>query len=109
MRNGWLALFGRGYLMLAARMGDMTVCPMLTVLVPHVGGPIVMPATPLVLVGGVPVAGIASLCTCIGPPATVAKGSATVLAGGKPVARLGDTTAHGGTIIMGCPTVLVGG
>jgi hypothetical protein len=28
---------------------------------------------------------------------------------GKPAARLGDSTAHGGKIIVGCPTVLIGG
>lgn len=27
----------------------------------------------------------------------------------KPAARLGDSTAHGGTIVVGLPTVLIGG
>lgn len=95
--------------MLAARVGDMTVCPMVTGIVPHVGGPISMFSAPTVLIANVPVAGVGSMCTCVGPPATIVKGSATVLAGGKPVARMGDSTAHGGTVVLGCPTVLVGG
>lgn len=95
--------------MLAARITDLHVCPMVTVIVPHVGGPIVMPSAPTVLIGMLPAAGLGSLCVCVGPPDTVVKGSATVLAGGRPLARMGDTTAHGGTIVLGCPTVLVGG
>jgi uncharacterized Zn-binding protein involved in type VI secretion len=31
------------------------------------------------------------------------------LIGGKPAARIGDATAHGGKIVMGCPTVIIGG
>ena len=62
----------------AARVGDMHVCPMVTVLVPHVGGPILPPGAP------------------------------TVLIGGMPAARMGDVTAHGGVIVMGYPMVLVG-
>jgi uncharacterized Zn-binding protein involved in type VI secretion len=61
----------------AARVGDMHVCPLVTVLVPHVGGPILPP-------GGIP-----------------------VLIGGMPAAYLGSLTAHGGSVVMGCPTVLV--
>jgi uncharacterized Zn-binding protein involved in type VI secretion len=30
------------------------------------------------------------------------------LIGGKPAARVGDTTAHGGSIVVGLPTVLIG-
>jgi uncharacterized Zn-binding protein involved in type VI secretion len=29
--------------------------------------------------------------------------------GGAPAARQGDSTAHGGAIILGCPTVIIGG
>ena len=61
----------------AARLSDMHVCPMVTVVVPHVGGPIVGPGAP------------------------------TVLIGGMPAARIGDMTAHGGVIVAGCPTVLI--
>ena len=92
----------------AARVGDMHVCPMVTGVVPHVGGPIMMPATPTVLIGGMPAAGLGSLCVCVGPPSTVIMGAPTVLIGGKPAARMGDPTAHGGTIVAGLPTVLIG-
>lgn len=95
--------------MLAARITDMHVCPMVTVIVPHVGGPVVVPSAPTVLIGGLPAAGLGSMCVCVGPPDVIAKGSATVLAGGRPLARMGDSTAHGGTIVLGCPTVMVGG
>ena len=93
----------------AARILDMHVCPMVTGLVPHVGGPITMPATPTVLIGGMPAAGLGSLCVCCGPPDSIVMGSATVLIGGKPAARMGDSTAHGGVILGGLPTVLIGG
>jgi uncharacterized Zn-binding protein involved in type VI secretion len=93
----------------AARIGDMHTCPMVTVLVPHVGGPIVGPGMPTVLIGGMPAALMGDLCTCAGPPDSIVLGSATVLIGGKPAARMGDMTAHGGLIVLGCPTVLIGG
>ena len=93
----------------AARLGDMHVCPMVTVLVPHVGGPVMGPGVPTVLIGGMPAAVMGDMCTCVGPPDSIILGSATVLIGGKPAARMGDMTAHGGTIVIGCPTVLIGG
>jgi len=96
----------------AARIGDMHVCPMVTPGVPpipHVGGPIVTPGAPTVLIGGMPAATATSTCVCVGPPDVIAKGSATVLLSNKPAARLGDQTAHGGAIVVGCPTVLIGG
>ncbi len=93
----------------AARVGDMHVCPMVTVLVPHVGGPILPPGCPTVLIGGQPAACMGDMVTCTGPPDTILIGSATVLIGGKMAARMGDSTAHGGTIMIGCPTVLIGG
>ena len=37
------------------------------------------------------------------------RGSGTVNIGGKPAARMGDSTAHGGTIAIGYPTVWIGG
>jgi len=92
----------------AARIGDMHVCPMVTGTVPHVGGPITGPGIPTVLIGGVPAAVLGDMAVCTGPPDTVAAGSATVLIGGKPAARLGDSCAHGGTIVVGLPTVLIG-
>ena len=96
----------------AARLTDMHVCPMVTPGVPpipHVGGPIVVPSAPTVLIGGVPAAGMGSMCVCVGPPDVIVKASMTVMAGGRPLARMGDLTAHGGTIVVGLPTVLVGG
>lgn len=86
----------------------MHVCPMVTGVVPHVGGPIMPPGLPTVLIGGMPAATVTGMCVCAGPPDIIAMGSATVLIGGMPAARLGDPTAHGGAIIVGCPTVLIG-
>ena len=92
----------------AARITDMHVCPMVTVLVPHVGGPILPPGCPTVLIGSLPAARVADMATCVGPPDVIALGSFTVLIGSMPAARMGDMTAHGGSIILGLPTVLVG-
>ncbi len=91
----------------AARIGDNHVCPMVTVLVPHVGGPIAMGA-PTVLTGGMPQARVGDVCVCVGPPDAIALGSFTVLVAGMPAARIGDMTVHGGSIVMGLPTVLIG-
>ncbi|GLS26094.1 PAAR domain-containing protein [Marinibactrum halimedae] len=93
----------------ASRVGDMHVCPMVTGTVPHVGGPIVSPGGPTVIIGGMPSATVGSMCTCVGPPDSVVMGSTTVMICKKPAARMGDSTAHGGKIVVGCPTVLVGG
>ncbi|CAN5816987.1 PAAR domain-containing protein [soil metagenome] len=96
----------------AARAGDMHVCPMVTPAlppIPHVGGPVLPPGCPTVLVGKMPAARATDMCVCVGPPDVIAKGSMTVLIGKMPAARMGDLTAHGGTIVMGCPTVLIGG
>ncbi len=93
----------------AARLTDMHVCPMVTVLVPHVGGPITAPGAPTVLIGGLPAACLGDVVTCAGPPDSIIKGSATVLIGGRPAARMGDSCAHGGSIVLGCFTVLIGG
>lgn len=94
----------------AARVGDMHVCPMvLPGPVPHVGGPILPPGAVTVMIGGQPAATMGDMCTCSGPPDTIAKGSATVMIGGKAAARMGDSTAHGGSIVAGCPTVNIGG
>ena len=93
----------------AARLTDMHVCPMVDVLVPHVGGPITGPGAPTVLIGGMPAACVGDLATCVGPPDTIMKGSATVMIGGKPAARMLDNCAHGGMIVLGCFTVLIGG
>lgn len=91
----------------AARVGDMHVCPMVTGLVPHVGGPILPPGGIPVLIGGLPAARVGDMCVCVGPPDVIALGSFKVLIGGMPAAHLGSMTAHGGNVVMGCPTVLV--
>jgi len=93
----------------AARITDMHVCPMVTGVVPHVGGPILGPGEPTVLIAGMPAAVLGDMCTCVGPPDSIIVGSATVLIGGKPAARMGDSTAHGGSIVLGAPTVMIGG
>lgn len=94
--------------MMAARVGDMHTCPMVSGTVPHVGGPVLPPGSPTVLIGGMPAARVGDMATCVGPPDTIVMGSTTVLIGGMPAARMGDSTAHGGTIMIGCPTVLIG-
>ena len=94
----------------AARVTDQHVCPAVTGLVPHVGGPLLPPGVPTVLIGGMPAAVVGTMAVCAGGPATVMKGSATVMIGGMPAARLLDPTAHGGSIVgPGCPTVNIGG
>jgi uncharacterized Zn-binding protein involved in type VI secretion len=97
---------------MAARVGDQHLCPMVTPAtppVPHVGGPIAGPGCATVRVGGMPAALVGDMAVCVGPPDAIAKGSATVLIGGKPAARMGDACAHGGSIVAGCPTVMIGG
>ena len=93
----------------AARVTDIHTCPMVTGLVPHVGGPILPPGCPTVMVGYMPAARLGDMATCAGPPDVIVKGSSTVFIGGQPAARLGDMTAHGGVIVAGCPTVGIGG
>src|SRR6185503_4034513 len=96
----------------AARVGDMHTCPMQTPglpPIPHVGGPISGPGCPTVLIVGLPAARVGDLLVCVGPPDSLVKGSATVMIGGVPAARMGDTTAHGGSIMLGAPTVQIGG
>ncbi len=96
----------------ASRLTDFHQCPMVTPGVPpipHVGGPIVGPGAPTVLIGGLPAAKVGDLCVCVGPPDAIVKGSMTVKVMGLPAARMGDKTAHGGTIMIGLPTVMIGG
>ncbi|MEI8373352.1 MAG: PAAR domain-containing protein [Planctomycetota bacterium] len=92
---------------MAARVMDVHVCPMVTGVVPHVGGPICL-GLPTVLIGGMPAARVGDTAVCVGPPDVIASGSFTVLIGGMPAARVGDLTAHGGTIVLGFPTVNIG-
>ena len=92
----------------ASRVGDMHVCPMVTGLVPHVGGPVMPPGGVTTLIGSMPAARVTDMCVCVGPPDVIALGSFTVLINGMPAARLGDMTAHGGALVVGMPTVLIG-
>ena len=92
----------------AARLTDMHVCPMVTGVVPHVGGPIMAPGAPTVLICNMPAARVTDMVTCVGPPDTIVKGSTTVLISNMPAARMGDSTAHGGTIVVGAPPGLIG-
>lgn len=95
----------------AARITDMHVCPMLDASVPpipHVGGPILPPGAPTVLIAGLPAARLGDMAVCVGPPDSIVAGSPTVLIGGQPAARMGDACSHGGTVVAGAPTVLIG-
>jgi len=93
----------------AARVTDMHTCPMVTGVVPHVGGPILPPCCPTVLIGMLPAARVSDMATCVGPPDVIIPPcSPTVLIGNMPAARLGDMTAHGGVIVLGEPTVMIG-
>lgn len=96
----------------AARLTDMHICPMVTpgvVPVPHVGGPVIGPSEPTVLIGKLPAAVIGDMAVCVGPPDSFPKGSMTVLIGKKPALRVGDVSAHGGMVAVGFPTVMIGG
>ncbi|NHE57485.1 PAAR domain-containing protein [Cyclobacterium plantarum] len=93
----------------AARITDMHICPMVNPGgVPHVGGPVMPPGEPTVLIGGMPAARVGDMATCSGPPDSIVAGSATVMIGGMPAARMGDSTSHGGSIVAGLATVLIG-
>ncbi len=95
----------------AARLGDMHTCPLATPgtpPIPHVGGPIMPPCYPPVMVGNQPAARVGDMCICVGPPDAIVEGSMGVLIGNQFAARIGDATAHGGVITAGLPSVLIG-
>lgn len=94
---------------LAARLNDLHVCPMSDGNKPHVGGPILPGANTTVIIGKQPASVVGDTCTCSGPTDTISAGSSTVKIGKKPAARMGDDTAHGGKIVKGCPSVIIGG
>jgi uncharacterized Zn-binding protein involved in type VI secretion len=73
----------------------------------HGGGPVSPPGTATVLIGGQPAARLGDFATCVGPIDAIATGCPTVMIGGLMAAHLGDLCAHGGTVTMGCPTVLI--
>ncbi len=91
----------------AARISDMHTCPMVTGNVPHVGGPIIT-GEPTVIIGSMPAARVTDQCTCVGPTDVIVRGSMTVYIGYQQAARIGDMTAHGGVIVQGLPTVIIG-
>jgi uncharacterized Zn-binding protein involved in type VI secretion len=93
----------------STRITDMHACSAQHNAVPHVGGPIIGPGVATVLIAGLPAAVVGDSVVCVGPPATILTGSQTVFIGSSPAARIGDTTSHGGHILTGCPTVLIGG
>jgi len=93
----------------AARQTDLHTCPLFNGPVPHVGGPVTGPCVTTVLIGNMPAAVVGDQLTCVGPPDTIVKGSTTVYIGGRPAARQGDLTAHGGVIVSGWPIVQIGG
>lgn len=97
---------------IAARLTDFHECPMVAPgfpAIPHVGGPIIGPGSPNVLIGGLPAARVGDMLQCVGPPDTIVRGSSTVMINGFPAARVGDPTSHGGVILIGAPTVMIGG
>lgn len=65
----------------AARVADMHTCPMVTGVVPHVGGPILPPCCPTVMIGFMPAARVGDMATCVGPPDSIVVGEFTVLIG----------------------------
>lgn len=91
----------------AARISDLHVCPLVNVLVPHVGGPMAV-GSPNVMIGGMPVARVGDMAVCAGPPDVIALGSFTVMIGGMPAARIGDMTGHGGVISVGAFNCVIG-
>jgi uncharacterized Zn-binding protein involved in type VI secretion len=96
----------------ASRVSDMHACPMATPgtpPIPHVGGPILPPCSVNVLTGKLPQARTTDMATCVGPPDTIVKGSTTVFVNKLMAVRIGDACAHGGTVVAGLPTVLIGG
>ena len=91
----------------AARVADMHVCPQVTVLVPHVGGPVLPPGAVTTLIGGMPAARVGDMLTCVGPPDVIVLGSFTTMFQGQPAAYMGSMTAHGGVVVMGFPMVMI--
>lgn len=93
---------------LIATVGCMHVCPMVTGITPHVGGPIIGPGVPGVFIDGQPIAVLGDQCTCVGPPDTIVTACPGVLVDGKPVVTVGSMTAHGGQVVTGVPGVSIG-
>lgn len=94
----------------AARIGDEHECPLVTpgTGTPHIGGPIFGPGCVAVLIEGKPAATAGDVCVCAGAMDKITGGSSGVFIGGKPAARAGDRCEHGGFVIGGSATVLIG-
>jgi uncharacterized Zn-binding protein involved in type VI secretion len=94
---------------MAARITDNHTCPMVDPgPKPHVGGPVIAPGCPTVLVEDLPAARVGDGAMCAGPPDVIVMGAPDVLIGDRPAARVGDPTAHGGVLVSGATTVLIG-
>jgi len=97
----------------AATITNSYKCPLITPglpPIPHVGG-IIVKGAPNVLIGGLPAARVTDTLLCTGPPPhpdTIIMGVPTILIGGLPAAQMGSTTAEGGVVLMGSPTVMLG-
>lgn len=91
-----------------ARITDIHICPVVSGIIPHVGGPLLQVSVVTVLMGGLPAAQVSGMLSCIGAVDTIIVGSTTVLVGAIPVARFSDKCAHGGTLITCFPTILIG-
>ncbi|HZF52250.1 MAG TPA: PAAR domain-containing protein [Polyangiaceae bacterium] len=87
----------------AARISDMHSCPTR----PHVGGPI-LAGEKTVIIGNMPAARVGDSAKCNGPTDAVAEGEPSVIIGGQSAARIGDRMVHGGVIVAGCQTVIIG-
>lgn len=86
----------------ASRLSDVHACPVMP------AGPVVGPCVPTVLTGKLPQTVLGDLCACLGPPDAVVRGSRNVFVGKRNASRIGDSTAKGGALVMGFPTVLIG-
>jgi len=92
----------------AATVGSYHICPKTNPNgSPHIGGSVPQ-GSPNVFIGGQPAARVGDKANCMGPPDTIAEGSATVRINGKLAARVGDKTRHGGFVVTGNATVLLG-
>jgi uncharacterized Zn-binding protein involved in type VI secretion len=90
-------------MMPASRITDMHVCPMVTVLVPHVGGPFVLGAM-TVLTGMMPQSRVTDMLVCVGPPDICAMGVMTVLVGEAGAGGAGAAAAGVAAIGVPVPT-----
>ena len=72
-------------------------------------GQLITPTRPsTVMIDGSIAVIVNDMCLCIEPGNSVKKGSTTVKIDGQFAARMGDPTAHGGTIDQGSSSVFIG-